>query len=46
MILTAALLPGSETPAGDGSTGALRCTLVLPDASRRAQRCRTPRKLG
>jgi len=36
MILTAALLPGSETPAGDGSTGALRCTLVLPDASRRA----------
>jgi hypothetical protein len=32
----ATLVAGSETPAGDGISGALRCVLVLPDRSRRA----------
>lgn len=32
----AELLKGSETPAGDGITGALRCVLILPDGNRRA----------
>lgn len=35
MIPTAQVLPGSETPAGDGTTGALRCTLLLANATRR-----------
>ena len=30
------VVAGSETPAGDGLTGALRCVVVLPDGSRRA----------
>lgn len=30
------LVPGSETPVGDGITGALRCVLILPDGSKRA----------
>jgi hypothetical protein len=36
MIQTAAIVPGSESPAGEGSTGAARCTIILPDGSRRA----------
>ena len=35
-IQTAEVLPGSESPAVEGSTGALRCTLVLADGTRRA----------
>lgn len=34
MIETARLLPGSETPVGDGTTGALRCMIELPDRRR------------
>ena len=30
----ATLVPGTETPAGDGISGALRCVLRLPDGSR------------
>lgn len=36
MIQTAAIVPGSESPAGDGRTGAARCTIILPDGSKRA----------
>lgn len=36
MLSTAIILPGSESPVADGSTGAVRCTLLLPDATRRA----------
>lgn len=32
----ATLVLGSETPTGDGITGALRCVLILPDGRRRA----------
>lgn len=32
----ATLIPGTESPAGDGITGAMRCVIVLPDGSRRA----------
>lgn len=35
-IRTAQVLPGTEIPAGDGLTGALRCTLILPDGTQRA----------
>lgn len=34
-IQTAELLAGSETPAGDGLSGALRCVLRLPDRTQR-----------
>jgi hypothetical protein len=33
---TAELVAGSETPAGDGISGALRCVLRLPDRSQRS----------
>ncbi len=33
---TARLVRGSETPAGDGLSGALRCVLSLPDGTKRA----------
>ncbi|BAP87274.1 predicted protein [Burkholderiales bacterium GJ-E10] len=36
MISIAAVIPGSETPVGVGTTGAMRCSLVLPDGARRA----------
>ena len=29
-LQTAKLIAGTETPAGDGVTGALRCVVVLP----------------
>jgi hypothetical protein len=32
----ASLVKGSETPAGDGVSGAVRCVLVLPNGSKRA----------
>lgn len=32
----ATVIPGSESPAGDGVTGAMRCVIVLPDGTRRA----------
>lgn len=32
----ATVIPGSESPAGDGITGAMRCVIVLPDGTRRA----------
>ncbi|RYG88731.1 MAG: hypothetical protein EON59_03495 [Alphaproteobacteria bacterium] len=32
----ATVIPGSESPAGDGLSGAMRCVIVLPDGSRRA----------
>lgn len=35
-IQTAAIVVGSETPEGDGLTGAMRCVLKLPDDSLRA----------
>jgi hypothetical protein len=35
-LQTATLIPGTETPAGDGITGAMRCVIVLLDGSRRA----------
>lgn len=35
-IVVARLVPGSETPASDGITGAVRCVLILPDGSKRA----------
>ncbi len=35
-LQTAKLIAGTETPAGDGVTGALRCVVVLPDGTRRA----------
>lgn len=34
LLELAALIPGTETPAGDGVSGALRCVLRLPDGSR------------
>lgn len=46
---TARLVRGSETPAGDGKSGALRCVLSLPDGSKRAaiiKRMETPRVLA
>lgn len=36
MLKTAQLVPGTESAAGDGLTGALRCVIELPDGSRRA----------
>ena len=36
MIQTVSIIPGSESPAGDGITGAMRCTILLQDGSRRA----------
>jgi hypothetical protein len=36
ILRTASLVAGSETPAGDGITGALRCVLLLDDQSKRA----------
>ena len=30
------MIAGTETPSGDGLSGALRCTIVLPDGTRRA----------
>jgi len=35
-IETAAILAGSETPVGDGTTGALRCVLLLSNQSKRS----------
>lgn len=35
-LQTATVIPGSETPAGDGLSGAMRCVIVLPDGTRRA----------
>ena len=35
-LLTAELVAGSETPAGDGVSGALRCVIRLPDGTQRA----------
>lgn len=32
----ASVISGSETPVGDGQTGAMRCVIVLPDGSRKA----------
>lgn len=36
MLKTAQLVPGTESPSGDGLTGALRCVIELPDGTRRA----------
>ena len=35
-LLTAELVAGSETPAGDGISGALRCVIRLPDGTQKA----------
>lgn len=35
-LQTATVIAGSETYAGDGLTGAMRCIIVLPDGTRRA----------
>jgi hypothetical protein len=35
-IETASIVAGSETPAGDGVTGALRCVLLLKDKTKRS----------
>lgn len=35
-LQTATIIAGTETPAGDGQFGAVRCIIVLPDGSRRA----------
>lgn len=35
-LQTATVISGSETPAGDGLSGALRCIIVVPDGTRRA----------
>jgi hypothetical protein len=35
-LQTVTVIAGSETPAGDGQTGAMRCVIVLPDGTRRA----------
>lgn len=35
-VLSANLVRGSETPAGDGLSGAVRCVIALPDGTHRA----------
>lgn len=35
-LQTATVIAGSEIPAGDGLSGAMRCVIVLPDGTRRA----------
>jgi hypothetical protein len=35
-IQTATIVKGSESPAGDGMSGALRCILTLPDGTKRS----------
>lgn len=35
-LQTATVIAGSESPAGDGQFGAMRCVITLPDGSRRA----------
>lgn len=35
-IQVATIISGTETPAGDGVTGALRCVLTLPDGTKRS----------